>query len=137
MQLEIKNKVSEIQKLEAFIEAMCAQWKIGGEEQQKINLAMEEIVANIINYGYKDKKEHAINISANFKNKVLSIRIEDDALAFNPLEHKHDLGLNKPIVERDPGGLGIFFVKKMMDRIEYRYDGKHNILIIEKMINRQ
>jgi hypothetical protein len=31
--------------------------------------------------------------------------------------------------------LGIFFVKKMMDRLEYRYEGKHNILIIEKMIH--
>ncbi len=137
MQLEIKNKVSEIHKLETFIEELCAQWKIGREEQQKINLAMEEIVSNIINYGYKDEKEHQINISAHFKNKVVSLRIEDDALAFNPLEHKMNLDLDKPAEERDPGGLGIFFVKKMMDRVEYRYEGNHNILIIEKMIHRQ
>jgi anti-sigma regulatory factor (Ser/Thr protein kinase) len=135
MQLEIINMVSEIQKLETFIQTICGQWNIGKEEQQKINLAMEEIVSNIINYGYKDEKEHPIKIPAHFSNKAVSLRIEDDAQAFKPLEHKQDIDLNKSAAERNPGGLGIFFVKKMMDRLEYRYEGKHNILIIEKMIH--
>ena len=68
------------------------------------------------------------------KNKALKIIIEDDARAFNPLEHKDPDDFDKPLEEREVGGLGIFFVKKMMDRVEYRHESNHNILIIEKVI---
>jgi len=132
--IEIKNKVEEIHKVEAFIEGICEEWNIGFGEMHKINLAMEEIVSNIINYGYEDAGEHKISISATYKNKALKLIIEDDARAFNPLEHEDPDDFDKPLEERNIGGLGIFFVKKMMDRVEYRHESNHNILIIEKVI---
>ncbi len=132
--LEIKNNVEDIHKVESFIESICEEWNINFSEMHKINLAMEEIVSNIINYGHEDADEHNISISANYNDKVLKIIIEDDARAFNPLEHKDPDDFDKSLEERNVGGLGIFFVKKMMDRVEYRHESNHNILIIEKMI---
>ncbi len=132
--VDIRNKVDDILKVESFIEQLCDEWGIKFGEMHKINLAMEEVISNIINYGYNDEEEHIINIKASFSKDVLKITIEDDAKAFNPLDHKDTDNMDKPIEEREIGGLGIFFIKKMMDRVEYRHESNHNILIIEKMI---
>jgi anti-sigma regulatory factor (Ser/Thr protein kinase) len=133
--LKISNDIGNINKVEAFIEEFCQAWGIQFGEMHKINLAMEEVISNIINYGYDDDAEHEIEIHANLQDAVLKIRIEDDAKAFNPLDYQDPEDLDKPIEERSIGGLGIFFVKKMMDRVEYRHESNHNILIIEKMIS--
>lgn len=135
--LEISNRIDEIHKVEIFIEQLCEEWNIGFAEMHKVNLAMEEIVSNIINYGYRDDKKHTIEITASYTSEVLKLTIVDDAMAFNPLEHKDPKDLDRPIEEREIGGLGIFFVKKMMDRVEYRHESNHNILIIEKMISQE
>lgn len=133
--LKIYNRIDNIPKVEAFIEEFCLDWGIQPGDMYKVNLAMEEVISNIINYGYDDDAAHEIEIRAKMQDAVLKIRIEDDAKAFNPLDHKDPEGLDKSIEERSIGGLGIFFVKKMMDRVEYRHESNHNILIIEKMIS--
>ncbi|MCF8366134.1 MAG: SpoIIE family protein phosphatase [Bacteroidales bacterium] len=133
--LNIENRIDEIHKVENFIEQLCEEWNIGFAEMHKVNLAMEEIVSNIINYGFRDDKNHTIEISASYESEVLKLTIVDDAIAFNPLEHQDPNDMDKSIEEREIGGLGIFFVKKMMDRVEYRHESNHNILIIEKMIS--
>lgn len=133
--IEILNDVEELHKVETFIEQFCNDWGIGTGEMHKINLAMEEIVSNIINYGYSNEADHTIGITANYEKDILKLTIKDDAKAFNPLEHKDPDDLDKPAEDREIGGLGIFFIKKMMDRVEYRHESNHNILIIEKMIS--
>jgi len=42
--------------------------------------------------------------------------------------------LNKPLMERDIGGLGVFLVKKLMDKVEYERVGNKNVLIMTKEI---
>ncbi len=134
-QLEIKNRIAEIARVEAFTEAFADEWNIGMADMHKINMVLEEVVSNIINYGYEDQSEHRIHITASFDTHTIWITVNDDARAFNPLEHEDPETENVPLEEREVGGLGIFFVKKMMDRVSYRREGGHNILVMEKEIN--
>ncbi|MNF02028.1 hypothetical protein D3C80_2011220 [compost metagenome] len=48
-------------------------------------------------------------------------------MPFNPLERKDPLSLlEEELEDRAIGGLGIFFVKRLMDDIHYEYDGGLN-----------
>ncbi|MFW5705452.1 MAG: ATP-binding SpoIIE family protein phosphatase, partial [Bacteroidota bacterium] len=134
-QLDIKSRIAEIARVEAFTEVLADEWNIGMADMHKINLVLEEVVSNIINYGYEDTSEHRIHITASFDTHTVRITVNDDARAFNPLEHEDPETENVPLEEREVGGLGIFFVKKMMDRVSYRREGGHNILIMEKEIS--
>ena len=53
---------------------------------------------------------------------------------FNPLlKENPDITLSAE--NREPGGLGIYMMKKMMDNVEYIYKDNKNILVIEKNID--
>ena len=98
-----------------------------------LRLVLEEIVSNIIKYGYKDNDEHQIYIQINLEGKILTLEIKDDGNPFNPLEVRND-AVEKPLDERDTGGMGIYIVKNLMDKTEYRRVEDNNILLLKKHI---
>ena len=134
MELEISNNVEEIFKVNELIDKACETWNIDRAHGHKVNLALEEIVSNIINYGFTNGEGHLIKLSIKLMGDIVRITIIDDAKAFNPLEKEDPDSLDKPIEDREVGGLGIYFVKQFMDHVEYRRENGKNILIIEKNI---
>ena len=58
---------------------------------------------------------------------------EDSGKKFDPLA-KEDPDISLPVEERQIGGLGIFMVKKSMDKVTYEYKDGKNILTIVKKI---
>jgi len=97
--------------------------------QNEIEIAVEEVFTNIANYAY-GQEGGRVKISISTENEV-KIRFEDNGKPFNPQEQA-DPDLNKPINEREIGGLGLFMVKKIMDRVEYTRENGKNILVIAK-----
>jgi len=130
--IDISNKVEEISKMNALIDQACEAWSIDVAHGHKVNLALEEIVSNIINYSFTTNTEHSIHISLHLIEDIVRITVSDDGKAFNPLEKKDPDSLDKSIEEREIGGLGIYFVKQFMDHVEYRRDDGKNILTFEK-----
>ena len=98
-----------------------------------INLALDEIITNTINYGYADDGVHEITVRVRVHDGIVAVDVEDDAKAFDPLSApKPDI--NTSLEERAIGGLGIHIVKTLMDRVAYHYEGNRNHLRLEKMI---
>jgi len=135
MFLEIENKVEEISKINALVDRACEEWGLNPANGHKINLALEEIVSNIINYGFADDVKHLISINIERLETAIRLTVEDEGAAFNPLDQEDPGSLDKPVEEREIGGLGIFFLKQFMDHLEYRREAGKNILIIEKKLN--
>lgn len=92
----------------------------------KFTISLEEIFVNIVSYGYKDKEGKVI-IYLDVSAKQVELTTIDTAPPFNPLA-KDDPDITLEASERQIGGLGIFMVKKMMDRVNYAYLEKHNCL---------
>lgn len=98
-----------------------------------IQLAAEEVLVNIVNYAYPNQ-EGRVEISCfPYQNRELVIEISDCGIPFDPLA-KAAPDVSLPMEERQVGGLGIFLVKKLMDRVEYRREGQKNILTLRKKI---
>jgi sigma-B regulation protein RsbU (phosphoserine phosphatase) len=133
--LQISNKVEEISKVNAMIDQACELWNIDVAHGHKINLALEEIVSNIINYSFTNDKTHLVNISMQLIGNRVCVQVTDDGKAFNPLKKKDPDSLDKPLEKREIGGLGIYFVKQFMDNIEYRREDGKNILFFEKELS--
>jgi len=112
---------------------LVEEWEISDDVAFSMNLALEEIVTNIINYGYKGDDNYDITIRFTLEKHKLRIQIKDHAPEFNPLEVK-DPDLNKPLEERDIGGLGIHLVKKFTDNFSYRRSNGKNIVTLTKSL---
>ena len=130
----LKNHLSEVTKLYEKLEAFGQAQHISESVLASMNLALEEILANIISFGYTDTEEHEISLRLILEEENLIAEIEDDAAPFNPLDAPHP-DITLPIEERPIGGLGIHLTKKMMDEITYAQQDGKNILRLRKRLS--
>jgi serine/threonine-protein kinase RsbW len=96
-----------------------------------LNLALEEILNNIISYAYTDSREHEIKVRLSAQPGEIRAEVEDDGQPFNPLEAPEP-DTAKSLEERTIGGLGIHLVRKLMDDIEYKRQGERNFLSMKE-----
>ena len=94
---------------------------------REIELATEEAIMNILTHAYPGDCKGEIEVQCeSLGDSGLTIRIVDTGIPFNPLSFT-DPDLTTPIMERNPGGLGVFLIRKMMDEIRYHRSGDRNV----------
>ena len=98
-----------------------------------ISIAAEEIYINIAHYAYGGiEGEAEVEMDVHPDPECYRLTFRDWGKPFNPLdEDAPDFDL--PVEERPVGGLGIYMVREMMDKVEYRYENGQNILVLEKL----
>ena len=130
--LRLVNQLSEVAKLAGFIEAFGVAEGLDPEAVYSLNLALDEVVTNVIRYGHEDDgREHPIVVRLALASGVLTAEVEDDGRAFNPLEAPTP-NLESNIDDRPIGGLGIFLVRSVMTSVEYRREDGRNVLTMKK-----
>ncbi|MGB3401370.1 MAG: ATP-binding protein [Microcoleaceae cyanobacterium] len=85
----------------------------------KLRLAVDEIATNIIEYGYNNSSDNVIDFYAKLDNTQLILWIEDTGIPFNPNQQEIPEDLDKPLEEREIGGLGVYLAKINVDRLIY------------------
>jgi len=132
--VSIPGELSGIQRAQEFLQAYCSSHGIGGDVLNDLALCLEEILTNVIKYGYDSPgPDHLIDVRIGLLDSELTIDVEDDGRPFNPLE-RPEPNLDLPIEERLIGGLGIYLVKKMTDGLEYERRENRNILRMRKRV---
>jgi len=129
--VELKNDLSEIKRMSQFVEEFCAINDLPPDILFALNLSIEEVLTNVISYGYEDNEEHQILVRMNIKEDEVWVEVEDDSKPFNPLE-VDEPDLDKSLEDRPIGGLGIHLVRNYMDGLEYRRNGDKNLLKLKK-----
>ena len=133
-ELVITNEIGEVEKLYPFVMAIGNELNINATLLNSINLALEEALVNVVEYAYKEGTGKIV-LSAEYKTdeNMLVFVLSDFGVAFDPLEHP-DADTTLSLDEREIGGLGIFLIKEIMDKVEYcRKDGM-NILTMYKSL---
>lgn len=129
--ISLKNQLAEIETLVCVIEEFGETNDLPTRAMFDMNLVLEEIITNTISYGYGDELEHYIIVDIYWENKVIKLTVSDDGKPFNPLElAEPDLLI--PLEEREEGGLGIHFVKQIMDEVTYQWEDGRNVLTMSK-----
>jgi len=96
-------------------------------------LAVDEACTNIIEHGYGGENvENSILIACSSPSPgCLVIEITDSAPAFNPLTTDTQAD-QKDTRNPPPGGWGVYFIKRLMDSVEYRYEHGQNHLLLKR-----
>ena len=98
----------------------------------RVHLVLEELVLNIIDYGFDDgKDDHELEVILISEDDNLTIEITDDGIPFDPLHDAKIPDTDAPLEERPIGGLGVHLVRTMMDEVSYRReDGKNHLTLV-------
>jgi serine/threonine-protein kinase RsbW len=129
----LRNDISELQTLGRWLDAIGQKLNLSKRCLFEINLALDELFTNIISYGFEDGSEHRIDVNIVADDGMLSVIIEDDGVAFNPIERQAP-SLPHSVDDCRVGGLGIYLIKNLMDEVCYRRDGQKNVLTLKKRI---
>ncbi len=133
LDIEVHSHLSELNRLTSAVQSfgLTHQWEDGF--CRRVQLIVEELLVNIISYGCAED-EHVIRFSIISTAETVHITIEDDTQPFNPIAHPTP-ALEAEIDDREVGGLGLHFVKTMVDEMTYERRDEKNILTLKK--NRQ
>ena len=135
--LSLKADIAELHKLIAFIDSGLDAAGCPRRERGQIELAAEEIFANIAGYAYNDHDDAQklvdveCRLSQDAEKMTMKIIFSDRGICFNMMEYP-DPDISVPLDERGIGGMGLLIVKKTMDTISYRRENNINRLELSK-----
>lgn len=121
--ITLKPELSQLNTLNQFISNEL------GKENLQVNLIVEEIFVNIVDYS----KTEFITVNIEYEEPTLTLEFIDNGIQFNPLL-KEDPETPTTIEDSQIGGLGIFLTKEMADDLYYHYaNGENHLKIIKKV----
>lgn len=129
--LTLRNDPAEIGTLASAVTSFLARHGLPPRFAHDVNLALEEVVGNVIFYAWDDGLEHRFEVMLEMDGSTLRARVEDDGKPFDPLAAPLP-DLDSPLEERTEGGLGIFLARRYMDDVAYERAGERNVLVLKK-----
>ena len=133
-EITVDASLENIEVVTDWVNGLLYTWECSMKAQIQIDVAIDELFGNIAHYAYpKGMGKVTVIIELEEEPKRVSLTFVDGGIPYNPLE-KDDPDTTLGIEERQIGGLGIFMVKKTMDKIEYEYREEKNRLKIIKAI---
>ena len=116
------------------MDAALEQMNCSVKAQMAIDIALDEILANICHYAYAPGTGTVeVCVDHDAENRMAVVTFRDRGVPFDPLQ-KEDPDTTLTAEQREIGGLGIFLVRKTMDAMKYRREGGSNVLTIRKKI---
>lgn len=131
-ELHLTNDVSQVVALGEWIERLGEELALNPADVFQLNLALEEAVVNVMNYAYPGQTDMPIvlSVSADEGTDGIVFRLTDNGVPFDPTQAEMpDVTLSAE--ERNIGGLGIFLVEQLMNRVAYEREGESNVLTME------
>jgi serine/threonine-protein kinase RsbW len=125
-QIKLPAKIDHFQAFMDFVSSCAGKQGFSRKRISEIELATEEALINIFNYAYEGKGGDA-EIVCKLDNNKFILEIVDSGVPFDVLSVENP-DITADISRREVGGLGVFLMKKLVDGIQYRYDGDRNIL---------
>ena len=96
----------------------------------KIQVATEEIIVNVIKYGYAQEEEGSVIVESwadDSSAKNIVFRISDKGIAFDPTDTATP-DCTAALRDRPIGGLGVFLTTQIMDTVVYTRENDRNVL---------
>jgi anti-anti-sigma factor len=123
LKLAIENELSELDGLNATLAQFLDTHGVPNRAAYAVNLAIDELVVNVMRYAYVDADTHFIDIEIAIEGDQVILRIVDDGRPFDP---RRGPSLDLHAEDREAGGLGLLLVLEMVDVLKYRRKDERN-----------
>ena len=132
-ELTFKNEEQELNRVAEFMETVCDELQLDMHVAMKIQVAMEEMVTNVIFYAYPEGTSADITLTAESDSKEVTFVLSDTGKPFDPTA-KEDADIEANPMDREQGGMGILIVKNIMNEVSYERLGDTNQLTMKKTL---
>ena len=132
MNIKVQNQISDITRALDLLTKYLADQKISKPSIQKLLIATDEALSNIITYNKSAGSDIEIHLDLHTTIEgSIKLVLSDTGIPFNPIQHPKPI-IQPNIESKEPGGLGIFLMTEFMDECQYKYIEGQNILTLIK-----
>jgi anti-sigma regulatory factor (Ser/Thr protein kinase) len=129
----IANRWEEMTGIVEMVDRFGSEHRLPSQVISDVNVVLDEILSNIISHAYKHDERSEILVRLEYRPNEIVVEVEDAGKPFDPLQVPPP-DLAGPLQTRQVGGLGIHFIKSLMDEVAYaRIDGKNRLCLRKKL----
>jgi len=130
--LRVPAVLDSIDDVVRYVGELARHAGLSSQRTGRLRLAAEELVVNIIVHGYRAcrARHAALEVDGGVEGDHVWLRIVDDAPHFDPTQVPPPDDLDRPLVERRPGGLGLHLARSVVDGFRYEsVDGRNTVTL--------
>jgi serine/threonine-protein kinase RsbW len=131
--LTISSKTEQLLDVRKFISDAAKGFGFSDDEINNIVLAVDEACTNIIKHAYNYSGDHTIFVVVKMNQPEFEILIADKGKQFNPNSVVMP-DMQRYLQQYKKGGLGMYLMKKLMDKVEYRIQPTQNVVRMIKYL---
>ncbi|MDN7024894.1 ATP-binding protein [Methanoculleus sp. FWC-SCC1] len=130
--LTVGATVENLARIAEFLEKTLHDAGCPEETIFSVQLAVDEAGSNVMLYGYPDGDAGTLTVTCEVREGTIRLTLTDDGRPFDPLTIEPP-DLDADLEHRKIGGLGIHFMRSVMDDVGYDYiDGKNVLCMIKR-----
>jgi anti-sigma regulatory factor (Ser/Thr protein kinase) len=134
--LTVDSRLERLSEIADFVAQATHNFGMDDKQTYDVQMAIDEACSNVIQHAYGGKPNGSIDIVIEKRNKDFIVTIRDYGKPFDPKTVARPK-TNVPLSERNIGGLGLFFMYKLMDRVEFDFSSRQgNFLTMVKKIKK-
>lgn len=132
----ILSRTDNLLEVREFVSVAARQFGFSDEDVANIVLAVDEACTNIIKHAYQYAPDKEISIAILRNNGAFVVKIKDSGRNFNPNALRAP-DLKQNLSHHRRGGLGVYLMKKLMDKVEYNFaSGQSNEVSLVKYLSK-
>lgn len=132
MKQSFRRSFAALEEVFAFSERFFERQQVDGNLRHTLNFAIEEVFTNWVKY--RPGATVPIEVGLGLEDGAVRIELTDPEGEPFDLTQVPDADVNAPLAEREPGGLGMHLVRRMMDHFEFEHDAGTSTVIMKKAL---
>ena len=132
-ELLVTSDLDQLPRVLDFVRAACADAGMDEDQVFACELATDEACANIMEHAYEGYPDDEIQVRCWTASGQMYIRFHDTGQPFEPQEVEPPL-LTDDLQERQVGGLGLHFMRTLMDDVTFEFSETGNTVTMSKRI---
>lgn len=130
MHRDFARDFDSLTALYQFAEDILAANEIAEAVRFPVHLALEELFTNMVKYSPEANSDIGVDLVVDGGAVTVTLS-EDDVDEFD-VTRPRDVDTSAPLSERTPGGLGLFLLHNLVDKLEYEYRDRRSSVVFTK-----
>jgi len=127
LRLTLRNDLAELARVNQRANELLERNGVAEQTVYATQLALEEVLTNVIRHGYQDGEPHEIALTLRVAESGVELEVVDDGREFDPTTAPMP-ELHVPLAERRAGGLGLHLLRAFAREIHHQRRADRNLL---------
>ena len=113
-------RFENLDRVRQFVGQAAQECGLNANAIYQVQLAVDEAFTNIVEHAYGGECDEDIQCTCQISDEGLNVMLHDCGQAFDPTVVP-DPDLKASLQERRVGGLGVYFIRQLMDEVEFKF----------------